>query len=38
LARVAEYNYQVLNDDLDRAVAQIRELVRQQFERAEHAG
>jgi len=38
LARASEYEYQVINDDLDAAVAQLRKIVLCQFERGEHAG
>ncbi len=38
LARAGEYDFQVLNDDLDTAVAEVRALVRRQFERGKHAG
>jgi guanylate kinase len=31
LARAGEYDYQVINDDLDKAVAALREIVEQQF-------
>lgn len=33
LQRAGEYDYQVLNDDLDNAVAQLGRIVRQSFER-----
>jgi guanylate kinase len=38
LARAGEYDYQVLNDDLDTAVAEVRAIVLRQFERGKHAG
>jgi guanylate kinase len=38
LARASEYDYRVDNDSLEGAVAQLAEIVRQQFERASHAG
>jgi len=31
LARAGEYDYQVVNDDLDKAVAELRAIVQQQF-------
>jgi guanylate kinase len=34
LARSGEYDYQVINDHLDTAVAQLREFVQRQFERS----
>ena len=38
LARVDEYQYIVINDDLDNAVAELRAIVRRHFERNAHAG
>ncbi len=38
LARRGEYTYQVVNDELGPAVAQLHEIVRRQFERGSHAG
>jgi guanylate kinase len=38
LERSGEYQYQLNNDDLDRAVAELRALVRHHFERSCHAG
>jgi guanylate kinase len=38
LARAAEYDFEVINDDLGQAVAALREIVRKQFERGSHAG
>jgi guanylate kinase len=35
LAHAAEYDYQVLNDDLDSAVARLREIVQQQFDKGD---
>lgn len=37
LAVANRYDYQVVNDDLDQAVAELSGIVRQQFERASHA-
>jgi guanylate kinase len=37
LARAGEYNYQVINDDLDRAVGELRAIARHLFEGSEHA-
>jgi guanylate kinase len=34
LARSAEYDYEVINDDLEAAVAQLRQIVLKQFERS----
>lgn len=38
LDRAGEYEFQVVNDDLDSAVAQLRQIVRNQSERGGHAG
>lgn len=38
LAVADSYDYQVVNDDLDTAVAGLRSLVRREFERRSHAG
>ncbi|HJT76833.1 MAG TPA: guanylate kinase [Gemmataceae bacterium] len=38
LARRDEYTYQVVNDELEEAVAQLRAIIRRQFERGSHAG
>ncbi|HYV35798.1 MAG TPA: guanylate kinase [Gemmataceae bacterium] len=38
LARVGEYQYTVINDDLDTAVAELRAIVRRHFERNKNAG
>jgi guanylate kinase len=38
LARSGEYQYQVVNDDLDRAVAELRAIVSQHFKGEPHAG
>jgi guanylate kinase len=38
MARAGEYDDQIINDDLNQAVAKLREIVRRQFERGEHAG
>jgi guanylate kinase len=38
LAHAGEYDYQVINDDLDTAVAEVEAMVRCQFERGTHAG
>jgi guanylate kinase len=38
LARCAEYQYQVINDDLTTAVARLRDIIQSQFERGSHAG
>jgi guanylate kinase len=38
LAHAAEYDFEVINDDLDQAVAALRGIVRRQFERNDHAG
>jgi guanylate kinase len=35
LAHAPEYDYQVLNDDLDSAVARLREIVQQQFDKGD---
>jgi guanylate kinase len=37
LAHAGEYNYVVVNEDLETAVGQLREVVRQEFERGSHA-
>jgi guanylate kinase len=37
LEHAGEYNYVVVNDDLETAVGQLREVVRQEFERGSHA-
>jgi guanylate kinase len=38
LSRAGEYDYRVVNDDLDTAVARLREIVAAQFEGRKHAG
>jgi guanylate kinase len=38
LARSGEYQYRVVNDDLDRAVAELRGIVSQHFKGEPHAG
>jgi guanylate kinase len=38
LARAGEYDYRVVNDDLETAVGQLREIVREQFEGRKHVG
>jgi guanylate kinase len=38
MARAGEYQYEVINDDLDRAVAEVHGIVARQFERGGHAG
>src|SRR5581483_4747400 len=38
LARAGEYHYQVVNDDLDAAVARLRAIVDRLFQGREHAG
>ena len=38
LAHAGEYDYQVVNDDLSTAVAEVDRIVRRQFERGKHAG
>lgn len=38
LARAGEYDFQVVNDDLDTAVAALTALLRRQFEGEKHAG
>ena len=38
LAHEKEYQYTVINDDLETAVAELRGIVRKQFERGSHAG
>ncbi len=38
LAQAADYDYQVVNDDLDTAVAQLQTIVDRLFQRREHAG
>lgn len=37
LARAGEYNYQVINDDLEIALAKMREILGPLFERSKHA-
>jgi guanylate kinase len=37
LARAGEYDYQVVNDDLETAVAAVRAVIQRQFERSSHA-
>jgi guanylate kinase len=37
LARAGEYDFQVINDDLETAVAAVRDIIRRQFERSSHA-
>jgi guanylate kinase len=37
LDRAGEYDYQVINDDLDRAVVDLRAIIQRQFERDNHA-
>jgi guanylate kinase len=36
--RASEYQFQVINDDLDGAVEQLHAIVSRQFERSDHAG
>lgn len=38
MARAGEYQFQVINDDLDSAVEQLHVIVSRQFERSGHAG
>jgi guanylate kinase len=38
LEHAGEYDYQVVNDDLCTAVAEVESIVRRQFERGNHAG
>jgi guanylate kinase len=38
LARAGEYDYQVVNDDLDQAVAELEAIIRRHFGGACHAG
>jgi guanylate kinase len=38
LKRIGEYQYVVINDDLDTAVGQLRALVRRHFQGSDHAG
>jgi guanylate kinase len=38
LEHAGEYDYQIINDDLSRAVAEAESIVRRQFERGNHAG
>ncbi len=38
LAHAGEYDYQVINDDLCTAVAEVDSIVRRQFKRGNHAG
>jgi guanylate kinase len=38
LAHAGEYDFQVINDDLAGAVAEVDRIVRRQFERGKHAG
>jgi guanylate kinase len=38
LARAGEYQFEVINDDLDTAVEQLRAIISRQFERSGHAG
>jgi guanylate kinase len=38
LERIGEYQYVVINDDVDSAVAELRAIVRRHFERTDHAG
>jgi guanylate kinase len=38
LAHAGEYDYQIVNDDLATAVAEVERIVRRQFERGKHAG
>jgi guanylate kinase len=38
LARAGEYQFEVINDDLESAVERLRAIVRAQFERSGHAG
>lgn len=38
LGHAVEYDYQVVNDDLCTAVAEVESIVRHQFERGNHAG
>jgi guanylate kinase len=37
LARAGEYDFTVVNDDIDRAAGEVAAIVRQQFEGSEHA-
>jgi guanylate kinase len=38
LARAGDYDYQVINDDLDAAVTELCEIIRHQFTREQNAG
>jgi guanylate kinase len=38
LERMGEYQYVVINDNLDKAVAELRAIVSSHFQRSEHAG
>jgi guanylate kinase len=38
LERIGEYQYVVINDDLDKAVAELRTIVSSHFQRSKHAG
>lgn len=38
LEHAGEYDYQVVNDDLSKAVAEVESIVRRQAERGDHAG
>jgi guanylate kinase len=38
LARKNDYDHVVVNDDLDRAVAQLQAIIKRQFQRDDHAG
>ncbi len=38
LARAGEYQYEVINDDLESAVGQLHAIISRQFERSNHAG
>jgi guanylate kinase len=38
LARAGEYQYEVINDDLNTAVEQLHAIVKRQFQRSGHAG
>jgi guanylate kinase len=38
LAQAEDYDYQVINENLDTAVAEVQSIVRRQFERDDHAG
>jgi guanylate kinase len=38
LARASEYDHQVINDDLDSAVAELKAIVERQFQGGNHAG